>query len=200
MREQPRRPRRLPGRRARRGWLTGAALAALALSAVLVWQAGYAGFADSTAPVGTTLKTGTLTLGDDDAGTAMFSITGLRPGAAGTRCIAVTAGGDARAAIRLYATERSTHALAGALRLSVVLGTGGSTAGCSGFRPSAAVYSGTWAAFPASGFGTGVGEWTTTGGTATRTYQITYSLPRDAGTEAQSRTATLGLTWEAQSR
>lgn len=199
MRVLPARPRRRPGRLARRRLLTGSALAALVLAAAVVWQSGYASFTSSTDPQSATVQTGDVAISDDDAGTAAFTVAGLRPGASGTRCVAVTSTGSVPTAVRLYATSRSTNALASALRFSVVLGTGGGAAGCAGFRPTASVYTGSLAAFPAAGFGTGVGGWTTAGGTDTRTYQITYSLPANAPTGAQSATATVALTWEGQS-
>ena len=199
MRWLPGRPARRPGRRARRGWLTATALAALVLAASVVWQAGHAAFTWTSAPTSTSLQTGTVAVSDDDAGSAAFSVSGLRPGASATRCIAVTSTGSAPSAVRLYATGRSTNALASALRLTVVVGTGGGTPGCGGFRPSATVYTGTLAAFPANGFGSGVGEWISVGGPDTRTYQVTYSLPANASTGAQNGTATVGLTWEARS-
>lgn len=200
MRVLPERSGRRPSRGARRGWLAGSALAALMVAAAVVWQAGNASFTWASAPTVTTVQTGAVAIGDDDAGAAAFTVSGLRPGAAGTRCFAVTSTGSAPAAVRLYATSRSTNALATALRVSVVLGTGGGAAGCGGFRPTTTAYSGTLAALPTT-YATGVGEWTTAGGTDTRTYQITYSLPATAATAAtaaQSLTATVGLTWEAQ--
>ena len=50
MRALPERPLRRPGRRARRGWLTGSALAALVVAAALVWQAGNASFTWTSDP------------------------------------------------------------------------------------------------------------------------------------------------------
>ncbi|RBY88602.1 hypothetical protein [Blastococcus sp. TF02A-26] len=197
MRSHPGRPARRPGRRARRGWLTASALAALVLAASVVWQAGSAAFTWTSAPTTTTVGSGTVAISDDDAGTAAFTAGGLRPGASATRCFAVTSTGSAPAAVRLYATSRTTNALSGALRFSVLVGTGGGAAGCGGFRATATVYTGTLAAFPTA-FGAGVGEWTTPGGLQTRTYQVTYSLPVDASTAAQNQTATVGLTWEAR--
>ena len=109
-------PRRRPSRRARRSWLAGTALAALVLASAVVWQAGYATFTVTTAPVTTTVSSGSVAVGDDDAGTALFSVTGLRPGASATRFIAVTSTGSAPSVVRLYGTGRSTNALATALR------------------------------------------------------------------------------------
>ena len=45
---------------------------------------------------------------------------------------------------------------------------------------------------------TGVGTWTPTG-TASRTYQVAYTVSNSAPDTTQGGTANLGLTWEAQS-
>ncbi|MGY1811287.1 hypothetical protein [Blastococcus sp. SYSU D00820] len=192
--------RRPPGRRARRWGLRLTGGSALVLAAVVAWQSGYAAFTVSTPPVTSTWSTGTVALGDDDAGTALFTVTGLRPGASSTRCITVTSTGSAPSAVRLYGTGRTTsRSLSAQIRLAVVVGTGGSSATCSGFSPSAELYRGTLAAFPAAGYGTGVGGWNPAGGTESRTYQVTYSLPADAAASAAGGSASLGLTWEARS-
>src|SRR4051812_50082268 len=99
--------------------------AALVLSAGLVWHSSYAGFSDATAPWASTVGTGTLALTDDDTALRMFTATGIKPGATGTRCIAVSSSGS-RAAVRLYGTGRSSsNGLSAALRLTISLGTGG---------------------------------------------------------------------------
>jgi hypothetical protein len=189
-----------PGRRARRLALGGSALAALAVSAVVVWHAAYASFTVSTPAYPLSWSTGGLALKDDDAGTAVFTATGIEPGASGTRCIVVTSSGTVPAVVRLYAGARTTtNALTTALNLTVVAGSGGSGSSCTGFTPSATVYRNTFAAFPTT-YGAGIGAWTTAG-TATgesRTYQFTYSLPANAPTTAQGGSASVTFTWEAQ--
>ena len=188
-----------PSRRARRLTLAVSGGAALVLATALVWQTAYAAFSVSTTPIGTGISTGTVSIGDDDNGTALFSLSGLKPGGAATRCITVTSTGSVPAVVRLYGTGRSTtKSLTSYLNLSILSGTGGSNASCSGFTSSATIYTGTVAALPTT-FGTGVGSWTTAGTTGeTRTFQITASLSSSAPTSAQSGTASVAFTWEAQ--
>jgi hypothetical protein len=189
-----------PSRRTRRLALAGALGAALVLVAGLVWQSANASFTVSTYPFVSSWTTGTVVIGDDDAGTALFTRTGLKPGAAGTRCLTVTATGNVPALVRLYVTGRTTtKSLTSSINLTVQAGTGGGSATCSGFTPDSTVYTGTLAAFPAT-YGAGVGSWTTTGTSGeTRTFQITYSVASTAPTSVQTGTASAAFTWEAQS-
>jgi hypothetical protein len=190
-----------PSRRAARLGLAGCALVALVISTVLVWQSAYANFTDSAPAISTTLGTGTLTLSDDDAAGTMFAVGRLKPGATGTRCIKVSVAGTAPASVRLYGTGRSgNRGLDASLQLTVRAGTGGSTSSCTGFSSTATVYSGTLAGFTAGDFASGLGSWTTTGASATRTFQFTYQLSTTAPTSAQGGSAALDFVWEAQSR
>jgi hypothetical protein len=193
------RPRR-PSRRARRLTLAASGGAALVLATALVWHTAYAAFTVSTYPFSSTFSTGTVAIGDDDAGTALFSLSGLKPGAAATRCLTVTSTGSVPALVRLYGSGRSTtKSLTGSVNLSILSGTGGSRSSCSGFTPSATVYTGSLASLPTT-FGTGVGSWTTTGTSGeSRTFQITASLSSSAPTSTQTGTASVAFTWEAQS-
>jgi hypothetical protein len=175
---------------------------ALLLATAVVWHSAYAGFVDVTASRAMpTISTGTLALTDDDAAVRMFTATGMKPGATAAKCIRVTSSGSP-ATVRLYGTGRSTtNGLSAQLRLTVALGTGGSSSTCNGFTGSTVVYDGTVANFPTDSWAAGVGPWTTTGGTATaRTYQITYTLPTAAPTTVQNGTATLTFVWEARTK
>lgn len=201
MRRLLRRPQG-PSRRTRR-WVLGAAVpTALVLAAGVVWHAAYASFTDSTPSYVTTFATGTVVLGDDDSGSTMFTLTGLKPGAAATRCIVVTSTGSVPALVRLYGSGKTTtKSLSSNLTVAVQAGSGGSNADCSTFVPASTVYRGTLAALP-TGFASGVGDWTTTGTTLgeSRTYQITVSMPANASSGSQAGTAAVAFTWEAQSQ
>jgi hypothetical protein len=192
--------RRRPTRRGVR--LAGAVsgLGALVLSTLFAWQTAYARFTDASAPLSAAVTTAKLVLTDDDAGTALFSATGLKPGAAGTRCIVVTSASPVPTVVRLYAPRTSTPALASALVLTVDAGTGGTNAGgCTGFVPTTTLYSGTLAGFPV-GFSGGLDNWTPAPATSeTRTYQLTYRLPTSVSS-GQDTSTTLAFTWEAQTR
>jgi hypothetical protein len=189
-----------PSRRARRMGLAVSGIGALAVTAGLVWQSAYAAFTETTPSFPLTWSTGTVAIADDDTGAVLFSATGLRPGATQTRCITVTSTGSAPSVVRLYGTGRtSSKSLSSYLTLVVSAGTGGSSASCVGFVPTATVYRGTLAGFPTS-YAAGLGSWTTAGNTAgeTTTYQITYGLAASAPVSAQGGTAAVAFTWEAQ--
>ena len=195
--------RRPPSRRARARLATVlSAAGALLLAVTFVWQSASAGFTDSTTALRAGTTTGTVVLADDDKEAKLFSSTGLTPGqSAGTRCIAVTSTGTAPADVRLYATGASTsQALSSWLDVTVQIGTGGAYAGCSGFKPSAVVFSGRLATFPADSWSAGKASWTTTGGTETRTYQVTVGLAAGAPKSVQGGSAAATFVWEAQSR
>ncbi|MCU1613798.1 MAG: hypothetical protein JWO98_1338 [Frankiales bacterium] len=188
-----------PSRRARRLSLAVSGGAALILATALVWQTAYATFSVTTYPFSTTFGTGTVAITDDDAGTALFSTTGLKPGAAATRCLTVTSTGSVPALVRLYGTGRSTtKSLSSYLNLTVLAGTGGGRSGCGAFTPESTVYTGTLAAFPTT-YGSGVTAWTTAGTSGeTRTYQLTYSMSSSAPASVQTGSAAVAFTWQAQ--
>ena len=196
------RAHRAPTRRTRRWVFGGAFLTALILAAGVVWHSAYASFSDSTPSIPVTLATGTVVLGDDDSGTTMFSLTGLKPGAAATRCITVTSTGTVPALVRLYGSSKTTSkSLSSNLTVAVQAGSGGASGNCAAFVPSSTVYRGTLNAMPA-GFSTGVGDWATTGNSLgeSRSYEITVSMPSNASTASQAGAAGVAFTWEAQSQ
>ncbi|GAB2595008.1 hypothetical protein GCM10009593_40180 [Microlunatus antarcticus] len=144
-------------------------------------------------------------LGDDDSGSALFSATGLKPGASGSRCVAVTSTGSLASSVKLYATDvAGTKSLATYLGWTVTQGTGGTYSTCSGFTAlssGSSVYSGTLAGFTGSAttYGSGLGTSSPTGSASeTRTFQFTYTVSTTIPDSAQGGTATFGLTWEAQ--
>ncbi|GAA3578796.1 hypothetical protein GCM10022197_40260 [Microlunatus spumicola] len=194
-----------PSRRAvrRSRWLVWPLAASLALA--VVGQASYSAFSAKVSNASNSLAAGTVVLGDDDAGSALFSATGLRPGSSGSRCIAVTSTGSLASAVKLYATDAATtKGLATYVTWTVTQGTGGTYSTCSGFTAlssGSSVYSGTLAGFTgaATTYGTGLGSWAPTGnGSETRTFQFAYTVSSSTPDTAQGGTATFGLTWEAQ--
>lgn len=183
----------------------GALLAGLAGSALIVWQASYSAFSATTSNPTNNWSAGTVALSDDDSNTAMFTASGLKPGSTGTKCIAVTSTGTLPSAVKLYGTSYSgTNVLSQNINLTVVQGTGGGFASCTGFTPlgtGATVYSGTLAGFAsaATNFGSGLGTWAPTGtGSETRSFQFTYTVDPATPNTAQGGTAAIGFTWEAQ--
>lgn len=179
--------------------------AALIVSGLVIGQASYAAFTSTTSNATNSWASGTVALSDDDAGTAMFTATNLKPGSTGTRCIVVTSTGTLASAVKLYgATPATTNALSTYLDVTVVQGTGGTFGSCTGFAALAtgsSVYTGTLANFgtSATSFATGLGTWAPTGSASeSRTFQITYTLNAAAPNSSQGGTASIGFTWEAQ--
>jgi hypothetical protein len=171
----------------------------------LVGQASYASFTSKVSNSGNGLSVGTVNLTDDDSGSALLSLTNLKPGSTGSRCIAVTSSGSLTASVKLYASDVvTTKGLGSYITLTITQGTGASFGSCSGFTALAsgsAVYSGTVTAFTAAatGYSNGVGSWTPTGTSSeTRSYQVAYAVSSSTPDTAQGGAATFGLTWEAQ--
>lgn len=177
---------------------------ALLASGLLVSQASYSAYSTSTANPASNWTTGTLSLTDDDANTALFTATGLVPGSTGSKCIAVTSGSTVPTTVKLYGTAPSTTlALNSWIDLTITQGTGGSNATCTGFTAdavSSTVYSGTLAAFGSSAtdFATGLGTWAPAGA-GTKVYKFDYSVNSAAPNSTAGGTASVGFTWEAQS-
>ncbi len=194
-----------PSRRAvrRSRWLVWPLAALVTLG--VVGQASYSAFSARVNNQGNNFAAGTVVLADDDSGTALFSLSNLKPGSSGSRCIAVTSTGSLPSAVKLYATDAATtKALATYVSWTVTQGTGGTFSSCSGFTAltsGSAVYSGTLAGFTgaATTYATGVGSWAPTGNASdTRTFQLAYAVSSSTPDTAQGGTATFGLTWEAQ--
>jgi hypothetical protein len=178
---------------------------AIAASGFLVSQASYAAFSATTNNAANNWTSGTVALADDDASAAMFTATNLKPGATGSKCITVTSSGSLPSIVRLYgAGSATTKDLNTFLNVTVTAGNGGSFGSCTGFTPlgtGANVYTGTLAGFAsaATDYATGLGSWTTTGGSnETRSYKIDYTLVSSAPNSAQGGSASIGFTWEAQ--
>ena len=171
--------------------------AAMLLLTMLVVTRSQAAFTASTSNTGNGFTAGDLSLFDDDNGTAMFNATGMVPGATVTECITVTYDGDVTPApVRLYGT--GTGGLAQYLDLTIEVGTGGSSATCSGFAPSGTIYSGTLSQFAATrtNFANGIAAFSATGTPSARTFRFTAVVQDDDA--AQGLSANAGFTWETQ--
>jgi hypothetical protein len=185
--------------------VVAAVLAGLVVSGGVVWQASYSAFSATSTNPTSNWSSGTVALSDDDSNTALFTASNLKPGATGTKCIAVTSTGSLPSTVKLYGTSSATtNALSTYVNLTITQGTGGSFGSCTGFTPlgtGSSVFSGTLAGFASSatGFANGVGTWAPTGsGSETRVFQLVYTLDPAVPNSAQAGTAALGFTWEAQ--
>ena len=202
------RARRAAGRRA------GAALVPLAIiaSGGMVYQASNAAFSHTTSTPANNWTAGTVALSDNDSGVALWTVTGLKPGDSGTRCIKVTYTGSLAADVKLYvsalaATPGGKSGLAPYLALRITEGTG-DLANCSDFAnlnvPSVITNAGypttgstlaTWRASH-NAWASGAGTWTGVATNGTRTYQIEYTLMDD--NNAQDAGVNASFIWEAR--
>lgn len=95
-------------------------------------------FSATTQNSGNEISSGTVALGDNDAGSAMFNITGAKPGDTWSRCIKVSYQGSLPALVHLY-MQNTTGPLAQYLNLTISQGTQTASTfpSCTGFTPDA---------------------------------------------------------------
>lgn len=170
----------------------------------------WSAFSDTTANGGNSFESGTVTIEDDDSGSTMFSLTGMRPGdPAASRCIDVTYTGSLDANVRMYGATGGSG-LAQHLNVKVTRGEKDSAfSGCGDFVADSAnyigqgagvVYNGTLEGF-ADGYA-GANADPVAGSPETwsqgedHAYRFEVSLADN--NDAQGKTATQTFTWEAQ--
>jgi hypothetical protein len=178
----------------------------MVVAAALVWNSSSAEFsATTTNPSTNAWAAGTLSISDDDTGTAMFNVPILKPGDTGTRCVRVTYGGSIASAVKLYTTASSyTGTLGSSITLTVSEGPDGTYADvtCSNWTTGTQIYTGTMANFNAShtSYANGVSAWTPTTSGDVKVYKFVYSLPIGTANATQNTSAGIGFTWDAQNR
>lgn len=177
-----------------------AGLAGMAMVSGLVFQTSSAAFSGTTATGASSIAAGTVSLSDDDSGSALFSLTNLKPGDANTKCIQLTYGGSLASAIKMYGVIGGGTSLGQYINLTVTSGTPGAFADCSTFSGTQ-IYSGTLANFATThtnwASGLSDGNWTPGTNGQTRAYQFVVTLQDN--NSAQGLTSTgVTFTWEAQ--
>lgn len=197
-------------RRDRLGAILVAGIVGLALVAVMITRTSQAVFTAAVDNSGNYFHGGTVTLGDDDAGAALFQIDAMDPGESYTNCINVEYTGSitSPSAVKVYAGPDplvQSGNLADHIELTVERGTSDSTGfgDCTNFAveatPLAAV---TLTDFHANHteYGNGVGTWTPTGTPETRTYRITAELLESVPDSEEGATVDdVTFVWEIQS-
>ena len=180
-----------------------AGLLALALVSAMVLRTSSAAFTGSTENAGNSWDAGTVSLTDDDAGSALFTATNWKPTDTSTQCIEVTYTGSIvpSAAVQLAATVTETvvggNGLGDDLDVDVSLGASGTTCALWTGVGASSIYTGTLAAM--TGAST---TWTPTasGGLDTmRAFNITVTLGADTPNTAQGEGADATFTWSATS-
>jgi hypothetical protein len=183
-------------------------LVLVGLVATVAGKATFAAFSSATAAGGQRFAAGTVTIGDNDLGSAMLGIGAGAPGTADTSCINVTYSGSLDAEVRLYGA--ASGPLAPYLTLTITRGTDASAFDtCGAFVADLTNYVGAGAGIiyngPLSGFPTNWGGglvdptsgapevWTTSEAHA---YKFTVTFGANPAGQGQSGTA--GFTWEAR--
>jgi hypothetical protein len=164
-------------------------------------------FSATTQNAGNEISTGTVAISDNDAGSALYNITGAKPGDTVSRCIRTTYTGSLPADVNLYTTS-PPGALAQYVDLTITKGTQLNSAfpDCTGFTADgAALFTGTLQGFEQthSSFAAGIDasptgqvSWLTG---ASVVYRIEATL--QAGTPDTSQGSSSGshtFIWEAR--
>lgn len=106
----------------------------------------YGLFTATTQNAGNEISAGTVAFSDNDAGSALYNISGAAPGDSVTRCIKVTYTGSLPAEVRLYSPS-SPGTLAQYVDVTITQGTQATSVfpDCTGFTPDSlgVIYSGT---------------------------------------------------------
>jgi hypothetical protein len=185
-------------------------LLVLGIVACIAGAGVFSAFSSKTDNPGNIITAGTVELEDNDGGTALYAITGAKPGDSKTSCIKVTYKGSLPATVKLF-TPSTIGELGPYVNLKVEAGTQTTSVfpNCEGFTPAATpiVYEGTLAAFATehSTFTNGI---TTNPGAATKwetnnsvVYKFTATLSSSAPEAAQGKTTGSHIIrWEAQNQ
>lgn len=201
----------------RRALRAVAPVAGLLAAGLLVWQGSSAAFTATTDTAANNWTAGSVELRNNSnggatfnlTGAAAFTVTGIKPGDSGSRCIAVrsTATSPVAGNARFYVTNTS-GALLNGLNLAVDYQTvaAGTTApqnaDCSGFTSSGSVFSSAFNVAPTTYAGAGAtGQWALTGvANENRVYRITWSFPSTGSDNTyQGTTASAVFNWTVQS-
>jgi hypothetical protein len=192
---------------------TKALLTVLCIGALgsIVAMGVFGAFSATTTNAGNQITAGTVVIGDNDAGAAMYNVTNAKPGEAVTKCIKVTYTGSIDADVHVY-TPSTIGSLGQYIDLTITPGTQASPTfpSCTGFVADAggAIYTGTLQAFGTgkNSYATGIVDYP--GGSATKwinndsvVYQIAATLQSAAPESAQGlTTGSHTFTWEARSQ
>jgi hypothetical protein len=185
-------------------------LLVLGIVACIAGAGVFSAFSSKTDNPGNIVTAGTVELEDNDGGTALYAITGAKPGDTKTSCIKVTYKGSLPATVKLF-TPSTIGELGPYVNLKVEAGTQTTSVfpNCEGFTPAATptVYEGTLAAF-ATEHNTFTNGVTTNPGAATKwetnnsvVYKFTATLSATAPEAAQGKTTGSHIIrWEAQNQ
>src|ERR1700753_2858723 len=126
-------------------------LLVLGIVACIAGAGVFSAFSSQTESPGNIITTGTVTLEDNDGGTALYALTAAKPGESKTSCIKVTYKGSLPATVKLF-TGSTIGELGPFVNLKVEAGTQTTSTfpSCTEFTPAtpgATVYEGPLSAF-----------------------------------------------------
>jgi len=177
-----------------------AALISVFAAALLAFQSTGAAFSATTENAGDAFTAGTVTLSDNDSGTAMFPALNMEPNDPAVGCIEVTYSGSLDPEIRTYGAITTGDGLDAYLDLTIERGTGT----CAAFVADAAVWTngtdGDLGVFlgAVTNYATGVDNWQPTGGGADDVVPYRFTITLQDNPLAQAKSVTVTFTWEAQ--
>jgi len=186
-------------------------LLVLGIVACIAGAGVFSAFSSKTENPGNVITAGTVTLKDDDGGSALYALNAAKPGDSQTSCIDVSYTGSLPATVKLF-TQPPVGELGPYVTLKVEAGTQTTPSfpGCEGFTAyttGGTVYEGTLAAFAAANnsFANGI-DTNPTGQTRWESgnsvvYRFTATLAATAPEAAQGKTTgTHAIVWEAQNQ
>src|SRR5919206_2989559 len=77
-------------------------LAVLGIAGVVAGTGAFSAFSNTTSNDNNTITAGTVTIGDNDSGSAAYSLSTAKPGDSASRCIVVTFSGNLSSSVKLY--------------------------------------------------------------------------------------------------
>jgi hypothetical protein len=186
-------------------------LVVLGVLACIAGAGVFSAFSSQTDNPGNVVTAGTVTLADNDAGSALYAITAAKPGDSQTSCIKVTYTGSLNANVRIY-TPSTIGELGPNVTLKIEPGTQTTPSfpSCAEFTPDSGgpLFEGTLSNFAGehNSFATGIVDnpgtvatkWVTNNAVI---YRVTATLSASAPDSAQGKTTGSHIIrWEAQNQ
>lgn len=199
---------KMPSRRAQKILTAAATPLALVAAGTMIYQASYAAFSGQTRNSGNQWSTGSVSLTDDDAGSARFQVGNMLPGDNDSKCIKVTANASVASTVKGYTVNPvlSNSDLEKYVKITIKDGTGGSFADCTGFQAENTLVSDAplFNLAMANKYEAGIGGWAVPAGVSSKTYQISWKfdttgLSQAAVDQLQGKSTGIDVQWEMQS-
>lgn len=171
----------------------------------LVGVGTFGAFSSTTSNSNNQFASGSVIIADNDAGSAMYSVSGKKPGDSVQACITLTYTGTLAADVKVYTTS-TIGSLGQYLDMTIDKGSGSPTfPGCTGFSLQSNIFTGTLQSFASAHnvYSNGVlaypGSQTQWNQNDTLVYRFTLTLQDN--NNAQGLTTGLhAFTWEAQNQ